>query len=95
MTATDSMTSRRQKHNHQKLFDQISRNLIAISILFKEKVLFIFEYHENKGVDGIEKYLKEITDSYDDIQVESELKIAFWPKIDVVPEFDNGELRYK
>jgi hypothetical protein len=60
-----------------------------------EKVLFIFEYYEDKGVDGIEKYLKAITESYDYIQSENELKIAFWPKIDVMPEFENGELKYK
>ncbi len=60
-----------------------------------EKVLFIFEYYENKGVDGIEKYLEAITESYDFIDSKTELKIAFWPKIDVIPEFENGELKYK
>jgi hypothetical protein len=59
-----------------------------------EEVLFIFEYYENNGVDGIEKYLEAITESYDYIQAKEELKIAFWPKIDVIPEFENGELRY-
>jgi len=60
-----------------------------------EKVLFIFEYYENTGVDGIEKYLKTITESYDYIESENELKIAFWTKIDVIPEYENGELKYK
>ena len=60
-----------------------------------EKVLFIFEYYEHKGMDGIEKYLKAITNSYDQIQSENELKIAFWPKIDVIYELENGELEYK
>lgn len=60
-----------------------------------EKVLFIFEYYEDKGVGGIEKYLKAITESYDYIKSENELKIAFWPKIDVIPDYENGELRYK
>ena len=60
-----------------------------------EKVLFIFEYYENKGVDGIEKYLEAITESYDYIQVKNELKITFWRKIDVIPEFKNEELHYK
>lgn len=59
-----------------------------------EEVLFIFEYYENNGVDGIEKYLEAITESYGYIQAKEELKIAFWPKIDVIPEFENGELRY-
>lgn len=60
-----------------------------------EKVLFIFEFYENKGVDGIEKYLETITESYDLLQSKTELKIVFWPKIDVIVEYDNGELRYK
>ncbi len=60
-----------------------------------EKVLFIFEFYENKGVDGIEKYLETITESYDLLESKNELKIVFWPKIDVIVEFDNGELRYK
>ena len=29
------------------------------------------------------------------LEITNELKIAFWPKIDVIPEFENGELRYK
>jgi hypothetical protein len=60
-----------------------------------EKILFIFEFYENKGVDGIEKYLEIITNSYDSLEITNELKIAFWPKIDVIPEFENGELQYK
>jgi len=60
-----------------------------------EKILFIFEFYENKGVDGIEKYLETITEAYDSLEITNELKIAFWPKIDVIPEFENGELQYK
>lgn len=60
-----------------------------------EKILFIFEFYENKGVDGIEKYLEIITQSYNSLEITNELKIAFWPKIDVIPEFENEELRYK
>jgi hypothetical protein len=60
-----------------------------------EKVLFIFEFYENKGVEGIEKYLEIITKSYDSLETKYELKIIFWPKIDVIAEFENGELQYK
>ncbi len=60
-----------------------------------EKVLFIFEFYENLGVDGIEKYLEIITESYDSLETNNELRIIFWPKIDVISEFKGGELQYK
>ncbi|WP_127137091.1 hypothetical protein [Flagellimonas oceanensis] len=59
-----------------------------------EKVLFIFEFYRNKGVDGIERYLEIITKSYDSLKTKEDLKITFWPKIDVIIELDNEKLNY-
>ncbi len=60
-----------------------------------EKVLFIFELDENKGMNGIEKHLEVITKSYDSLETKNKLKITFWPKTDVIPVFENGELRFE
>ncbi|MDF0708481.1 hypothetical protein [Flagellimonas okinawensis] len=59
-----------------------------------EKVLFIFEFYRNTGVDGIERYLEIITKSYDSLNTKEDLKITFWPKIDVIIELEDGELKY-
>ncbi|RIV68441.1 hypothetical protein [Flagellimonas aequoris] len=60
-----------------------------------DKVLFIFEISKNKGMNGIQKHLELITKSYDSLETKNDLKILFWRKIDIVPEFENGELRFK
>ena len=60
-----------------------------------EKILFIFEFYVKEKSIGVENYLELITKSYDLLNTKNELKIIFGPRIDIIPIFENGQLRYE
>jgi len=49
-----------------------------------ESYLIIIESERNEKVDGIEKFIKSITQEYDELETDLKLNFAFW---EVVPHF--------
>ena len=96
----DSIYKNYRQVKPEELYQLMSRNFNNteqdIELAEKpEKILFIFDYYENKKPNGVEKNLELITNAFDLLETKNELKIIFGPRIDLIPVFENGETRYE
>jgi len=50
-----------------------------------DSYLVIIEYDRNRNIDGIEKFLTDLTLEYDRLKTDLELNVAFWEETPILP----------